>query len=72
MAIASSPSVRLGFGSGRVGDDGPAEGTHLAPAHPGHEEEPRRFPASRSARPVCRPFRTVLRAILFHVTYAQR
>ena len=26
---------------GRVGDVGPAEGAHLAPAHPGHEEEPR-------------------------------
>ena len=32
----------------------------------------RRFSASRSARPVCRPVRTVLRAIFFHVTYAQR
>ena len=26
---------------GRVGDIGPAEGVHLAPPHPGHEEESR-------------------------------
>ena len=26
---------------GRVGDVGPAEGAHLAPPHPGHEEKPR-------------------------------
>ena len=41
VGLAAADGDQHPVAVGRVGDVGPAAGAHLAPPHPGHEEEPR-------------------------------